>query len=330
MKILGCYDHSGPKFHRILMPLHMMSGIEVKIAYQVKEEELAWCDIIFFNRRMPHDLDVILKARDKYGFKLVCDMDDHYILDKDHYLYENYKKYNTSAIFREWIIASDVVTVTHERLYKELLPLNKNIHILPNAIPNHEVFNVAKIECEYTRIFWCGSSTHKRDIDMVVPAFKKIDRTFTKFVIGGYNKDEPEWKLMANAYTNGGRWRSEVIAQAKVEEYYKMYGQCDIALVPLVPNNFNANKSNLKVLEAAHNGSPVIVSRVDPYIGFPEQYVNYVDSHNTWYSQINYLLKNPKIAREQGAQLKNYCAETFNFDRINKHRKEVFDGLCKA
>jgi len=307
------------------MPVHRMAGINITVKYTIEESDVKDQDIIFFNRNIPHSLDELYLWRNKYGFKLVCDFDDHYLLDTGHYLYQHYQRNDISRKLEKWIRISDVVTVTHERLYHELLPLNKNIHILPNAISPTDQFAISKVPDDKTRLFWCGSPTHLRDLQLLRPAFEKIKRDKVKFVIGGYNKNEKEWTTMANVYTNDGRWDHIVIDAMPVHEYYSMYSLCDISLAPLVDNKFNQNKSNLKILEAANCAAPIIVSRVHPYIGFPEHLVNYVDSHRTWYSQINKLLRDPGMAREQGHELRNYCNEVYNFDKINKHRREVFE-----
>ncbi len=54
-----------------------------------------------------------------------------------------------------------------------------------------------------------------------------------------------------------------------------MYLESDIKLIPLRKSTFNGYKSNLKILEAAGKGIPVIVSKVNPYLGFPEDVVYY-------------------------------------------------------
>lgn len=305
-----------------------MEDIEVLVKYYVKEEDLQWSDIVFFNRMMPHDLDEILRLRKKHSFKLVCDFDDHYKLDKDHYLTDHYNKFDISKTLERWIRVSDCITVTHERLLRVMQPLNKNIHILPNAIAKTDQFLVKKVADEFTRLFWAGSPTHKRDLQLMRRAFELIDKTTVKFIMGGFNKAEAEWTDMANLYTNNGRWPHQVIDHLGVHEYYKMYALCDIALVPLVDNEFNRNKSNLKVLEAGNIEAPVIVSRVDPYLGFPESIVNYVDGNNTFYSQITRLLKNKGLCKEQGVELRNYCDKHYNFLKINKERKQIFDHVA--
>lgn len=329
MKILAIYDKSGPKYHRILMPVHMLQetyGFEVKVAHVPTEEEFAWSDIVFFNRLIAGvNIKKIIDYREKYGFVLINDLDDHWVLDRSHLLYKSYKEGNVSRQIEAFVKAADVVTVTHERLHYEVTAINDNCHILPNAIAKTDQFLQKKIPDEKTRLFWAGGITHKNDLELLRRPLQLIKRESCKFIIAGYKKREPEWKEMAKIFTTNSSYNTHVIESLDVHEYYKAYALCDISLVPLQVTSFNIHKSNLKILEAANIGAPVIVSKVHPYLGFPEDIVNYVDVHNTWYSQINKLLKDPVLREEQGALLQEYCDEHYNFEKINLERKQIFE-----
>lgn len=334
MKILSFYDNSGPKLHRVLTPSYGLQkhGAECKVVYRIdKESDLEGTDILFFNRVIPsQDHERLLMWREKYGFKLVCDLDDHWILDKGHPLYEGYGVHKVSEKIIWFIKNSDVVTVTHERLRDEVLPLNKNCHILPNSIPKVLQFTVKKIPDECVRLFWAGGVTHKRDLELLREPLKKIKRQGVKFVIGGYVKNEPEWKEMAKIFTTDSGYNTMVIESLPPSEYYNTYGLCDISLIPLLENKFNIYKSNLKILEAGNIGAPVVVSSVHPYLDFPPDIVNYVDLHNTWYGQITKLIRDKGFREEQGQQLKEYCDIHYNFDKISIERKQIFDAAIKS
>jgi glycosyltransferase involved in cell wall biosynthesis len=331
LKILALYDSSGPKFHRVLLPVHLMDGVEFTLTQRVTEEQVKDIDILFFNRLIPGTkIQTILDWRDKYGFSIVIDFDDHWKLGPDHYLSRVYDHYNISAFMEAWINEADVVTVTHERLYSEVFPLNKNVHILPNAIPEFDQFLCKKIPSDFTRIFWAGGVTHKKDIALLREPIKRICTPAIQFVMAGYVAKNPEWAAMASAFTNGGRFNNELIEALPVESYYFSYSKCDIALIPLLETKFNSYKSNLKILEAANIGSPVVVSRVHPYLDFPEELVNYVDKQGDWVKQVKKLIQAPGQAKFQGEKLREYCKDKFNFRVINQKRKEIFQSLIKS
>jgi glycosyltransferase involved in cell wall biosynthesis len=329
MRILAIFDKSAPKYHRILLPVHGLQqsyGWEVVVKYDFKEDDLKDIDILFFNRMIPTmALAYILLLRNKYGFKLVCDIDDHWLLNKDHVLKKGYDKHKISNVIADHIKAADLVTVTHERLAYECTSLNSNVHILPNAIPKHTQFLAKKEPDDLTRLFWAGGNTHRKDLELLRRPLQIIKRDKVKFIMGGYRHDDPELREMAKIFSTNSAYNTEVIEMLPVDKYYYAYSQCDISLIPLVDNEFNRHKSNLKILEAANVEAPVIVSKVHPYIGFPDNIVNYVTAANTWYSQINKLVNDPQLRKEQGIELRNYCDEHYNFNKINETRKQIFE-----
>jgi len=329
LKILAIYDHSGPKYHRILLPTHLMS-VEFTLTQKVTEDQVKDIDILFFNRLLAGtQIQMVLDWREKYGFSIVVDFDDHWYLGPDHFLYKAYKEHRVSEVMEAWITEADAVFVTHERLFHDVFTLNQNVHILPNAIPEFDQFLCKKIPSDFTRIFWAGGVTHKKDISLLKNPIKRIQTPAVQFVMAGFVAKNPEWTAMASAFTCGGKFNHEIIEALPVDSYYFSYAKCDLALIPLVETKFNSYKSNLKILEAANISSPVVVSRVHPYLGFPEELVNYVDRQGDWYSQVKKLLQAPGQAKYQGEKLREYCRENFNFERINQQRKQIFYDLRK-
>lgn len=328
MKILCLYDKSGPKYHRILLPAFLMDGVDLTVNGALLEDQVKDCDILFFNRVISNiALDTVLKWREKYGFKMVVDFDDHWRLGPDHYLYETYKHFQASELMEEYIKVSDAVFVTHERLLNEVLPFNKNVHILPNAIPRWDQFLTGRIPDEKTRLFWAGGVTHKRDIQILCGPVRRINRPNIKWVMGGFVRNNTEWLSMASYFTNGGKFDNDLIEALPVDTYYHAYAKCDISLIPLHETRFNTYKSNLKVLEAANIGAPCVVSAVHPYKDLP---VNYVYRQTDWYDETKRLIRDKVYRSEQGEMLRGYCNEHYNFIKINEERKQILECVMKT
>jgi glycosyltransferase involved in cell wall biosynthesis len=333
LKVLILYDHSGPKYHRLLAPCVLMPDIELSVARSLTEQNLSECDILFINRAIGRVAqgtveETMNDLKRTYNFKLIVDFDDHWELGPDHLLYKDYLSDGKTDTMIGYLRAADAVTVTHERLANEVKEFNSNVHILPNSIPDWTQFKVSKQPDKLTRLFWAGSITHDKDLELLRRPLQLIKRDKVRFVMGGY-KATKEWDRMAKVFTTDSAYNTEVLEALPVEQYYAMYSKCDIALIPLLDTKFNSHKSNLKMLEAAHIGAPVIVSRVHPYLDFPEDLVNYVDVNNTWFSQIRRLLNDRDFAIDQGKRLKEYCSAVYNFDQINSKRKKLFDETIK-
>ena len=330
MGIIGIYDNSGPAYHRIFIPLSAMPGVDVRFTNFVEEQHLEGVKVIIFNRLFPgNKLSQILQWRKKYGFKLICDLDDHWDLDYNHILYQHYKEKNLSTYILQSLTVSDAVTVTHERLADAVLPYNRNVWVLPNAIDSeHRNFKVQHQPSAFTRLFWAGGITHEPDINILRNPIKRIAsdvylRNKTMMVMAGYMDGHPTWDRMASTYTNGLQLKGSILKGRQVNDYYALYEFADICLIPLVDSKFNRNKSNLKILEAANMCKPVIVSNVHPYKDFPQELVNYVDNQTDWYRNVRMLVRNDYFASGQGKALQQYCATNYNFDAINKVRWEL-------
>jgi glycosyltransferase involved in cell wall biosynthesis len=284
-------------------------------------------DIVFFNRMFPANLlSEVLRQRIKYGFKLVVDMDDHWQLDPSHALYQHYKKHNLSTYILHAITVADAVSVTHNRLAESVYPYNRSVFVLPNAIDGqHPHFNIQHQPGAKIRLFWAGGITHGKDLEILRNPIRRISsdsylRHKSMMIIGGYQKGYPDWERMVSIYTNGLQMPGCVLEGKPVHEYYSLYQFADICLVPLVANKFNSHKSNLKILEAANMGLPVIVSNVNPYRDFPIDLVNYVDNQQDWHRYVRQLVRDPEFGIQQGAALKEYVNQVYNFDKINEAR----------
>jgi hypothetical protein len=331
MRILNITSsNSGVGFHRIMMPIVHMEKEYALITDVLNDEllEQGW-DILVMNRMLNEiDAKQMDTWRTKYGFKLVVDNDDYWELSESHLLYSRYKLNNISKLITDYLEVADLCTCTHERLADEISKYNKNVHILPNALPyGQEQFMDNKTEDYKVRLFWSGSGTHERDLEILRQPFKRLQGMNIRTVIAGYNDGEKViWDKMIDAFTCGLKLNPTIYNYAKVTEYMGAYTDSDISVIPLVDNKFNAMKSNLKVLETAAKKNPAIVSHVNPYLDMP---VHYVKSQKDWYKHIKDLVSDADMRKESGQKLFEFCQKKYNFDEINLDRKYIYSKLCQ-
>lgn len=283
------------------------------------------CDLFFYNRILEGDtLNFIKKQQAKYGFKICVDVDDFWELDEHHVLYQEYQSTNFAAKQIQQVKDADVVLVTHSRLAEEVAAYNTNVHVCSNAIPKQGQFDIEREPYYLTRLFWQGSDTHRADIALLKTPIEKLGSIAgkMKMVMAGYAQDHEDWHNMVHDYTAGLKHQYKLIPYAPITEYYKSYAQADICLVPLINSRFNRHKSNLKILEAANMGLPVIVSEVHPYLDMP---VLYCRHSGDWIKHITRLVGSRKRQKEAGQQLAEYCQEHYNFNKINNERKQILE-----
>jgi hypothetical protein len=77
----------------------------------------------------------LLKWKAKLGFKLVVDIDDYWELFSQHLSAPTYRSLGVTQVIKNYIKVADVVTTTHNRLRLEIIKINPNCYILPNALP---------------------------------------------------------------------------------------------------------------------------------------------------------------------------------------------------
>lgn len=331
MRILAYVSgNSGPSYHRCIMPLLHMKDVDVFITndLQIEHFETKQPDIFMYNRILPdHALPVIAELQQKYGFKICVDIDDYWELDEHHVMYPEYIEREFASKQIQHLRDADVVLATHQRLAEEVKAFNDNVHVCPNAIPHKGQFDIEREPYYLTRLFWQGSVTHRPDIELLATPIERLGSISgkIKMIMAGYQEDEPEWYEMALTYTAQTKHQYKLVPGQHVTKYYQAYAEADICLVPLVNSRFNRHKSNLKVLEAANLGLPVIASNVHPYIGMPLLFCKH---SGDWVKHITRLVKNRGARRDTGHKLKEYCDLNFNFDKINEERRQILEHVA--
>ena len=284
-------------------------------------------DIVILNRMLANITpEQMVEWRKKYGFKLIVDNDDYWHLDASHILFQQYIINSVPQQIINWIQVADLCTCTHERLAEEIYKLNTNVEIIPNAIPyGEEQFILDKKPSDLVRLFWSGSGTHGKDIEILRNPMKRINFP-VRTIIAGYNEGEkPIWDGMIASFTNGLKLNPTIYNFNQVTEYMAAYCDSDISLIPLVDSKFNSMKSNLKVLETASKKNPAIVSNVHPYRGFyPACHVN---SQKDWYYWIKLLVNDKDARTHYGEALYDYCNTNYNLHVVNKHRFAIYNKL---
>ncbi len=315
--ILGLIQKdSGPGFHRIMMPLLMMPDTDVMVTNDLEAIERKKPDVVYYNRMVD---DSVWVERQKRGFKIVVDVDDHWLLNPGHIAYQSAARTGYSAKCIEHMRKADVITTTHERLAEQISRYNKKVYITPNAIPKHDYFPTYKEQSEQVRLFWQGSITHEADLKHLAYGIKGLLHSGEKpkMVLAGLT-DHEVWRRMAHTYID--KHDGEVLIGKPPHEYYSHYAHADICLIPLLHNSFNTFKSNLKFLEAANMGVTVICSEVDPYLNLP---VLYAAKKEDWKPLITDLLHDAELRTHLGQVNKDFADKYFNFDRINETRKQA-------
>ena len=131
------------------------------------------------------------------------------------------------------------------------------------------------------------------------------------------------------------RWTKDI------NTYAMNYNNFDISLAPLVESLFNANKSQLKVIEAGFHKKAIIASETDPYTldlvsaidngNFNSNgnslLVNPKRNHKEWAKHMKRLVDNPNMIEDLGNRLYETVKDKYSLRNVCKDRVEFFKSI---
>lgn len=209
----------------------------------------------------------------------------------------------------ETIKKADIVTVTTEKLAEHYRQFNHKVYVLPNYMDFMwwgEPFRVPKGNDEI-RVGWAGSKSHREDLLLLVPVMKKIMKKYknVRFIYCGYGgmsstKQSTEVGWGEDLFHELPRNRREYYLGVPLE-YWSVKSKTlglDIALAPLLDDEFNAGKSNIKWQEYSANLTPGIYSDTVVYNGSVRHNETGIlaKTEKDWIEAIEHYINDPKDA----------------------------------
>lgn len=324
--------NSGCDYHRIINPMSYL-GCDTRSMMKVSNDELLKnTKILVFNRTPDNDFLKVIHLRNKYGFKIVMDLDDYWELNSRHPMYNTWIEKKIGEEIIKWMTHADAVTVTTSRLADKVLQYNKNVHVLPNALPfGYGQFTDEKSSSHLTRFIYTGGESHLWDMNILRTPFSKLTQLqYAQFILAGYHSENPKvWGRMENMFNVGGKLKNYERREFKpLESYMTSYIDADVCLVPLEYNIFTPYKSNIKFLEAGCKNIPVICSNTPPYSDEPNKdMVMYASNSREWVDHIKYCYENSSYVKESGQRLGQYVRANYDLNKINEYRIQLFNHL---
>lgn len=160
--------------------------------------------------------------------------------------------------------------------------------------------------------------------------YRVIDEDYRKYLLtfieGIYNDVDKPYRR---------RWTKDIT------KYATNYNLFDVSLAPLVDSEFNANKSQLKIIEAGFHKKAVIASEVKPYT---LDLISAVDNgvfnnkgnaltvppnrnHKDWAKNMKRLIENPSMIEDLGNRLYETVKDKYSLKNVSKERTEFFKSI---
>jgi hypothetical protein len=283
--LVYCADTSGVTFHRLMTKFIYLGEnydidtvMESDISKYTKEDYDKF-DFFISNRhfaKLTADSESLIKLIKSSSCKLILDMDDHYQLNKEHLLYVGYEPFKKDIIL--CLKEADYIFVTHEHMlntFSKDFNISKDKFLIsPNCIDiTQDQFKPTTNNIsDRIKFGFAGSVTHFDDVlSLYEPIYQHIvgtNKDKIEINYGGYIKGDVVSEAIAGILSAKGKadeYQFQFSPILKLTEYANFYKNINVGLVPLIKNDFNIMKSNLKVLEIGAHKRGLICQNIHPY-----------------------------------------------------------------
>ena len=149
--------------------------------------------IIAFHRSITPDFEAsheLIQKLNGLGIVTIDDMDDYWMPTKEHPIHDVIRFNKINEKITANLKVAKYVTTTTSIFADEIMKLNKNVVIFPNAInPNEPQFKEPTPESDKLRIGWLGGSSHLHDLQLLDQSFSKLTQYKDKlqYVLCGFD-----------------------------------------------------------------------------------------------------------------------------------------------
>ena len=320
IKILSLVNLGGSKYFRCILPLDLLDKEKYEVVFLnenfILESIVKDIDYLYIHWVQRTNCVHLSLWKEKYGFKIIQDIDDYWTLPFNHYMYSKIDAAK-KQLFDQLILA-DIVLCSTPYLLDKCLEFNDNCHLRENYIPiGYQQFQLEYIPVQNRKptIGICGSLSHYDDWMSIRNQLKRIQSLKNEFdfVIAGYadenSTSREKWNKIVNLFPN-----PKVFRHLPVNQYINFYKHIDILLAPLEINEFNKAKSNLKILESSVKSTITISNNLYKEKGI-EDYLSTEDKsyfeHISSLRDLEYLnhlkkqFQNSLIEKNKGLQTNN-------------------------
>jgi hypothetical protein len=343
-------------YYRMQKPMQVLNRLYPEFDYTTidsiqgaTDEFIQAFDLVLFCREIPEQS---VERLNKLGIPFGMDIDDYWILDEDHILYEDYKEHKVAEKIIKALKACKFVTTTTEILASKILPYNKNVHVIENGIDSEDpVWQPNKIKSDRVRFGFTQGNTHFQDIDLIASDVAKSlykKEFYNKAQVALCYKAEPGQESVYIGYEkiltdhlrtlrdpkyvydiktlkkpNGENKPYKQIWFRDVDQFGTVYDEIDITVAPLRATEFNSCKSNIKMLESGFKDCAIMVSNVAPYAPLATKDNSFLFSERDFFYWQRYILNNPNAVEDRKARLKE-DVQKYELKNLTKKRAEIY------
>jgi len=333
--------YGGCGYYRIVQPSRLM-GFDIKGKEQAMKPNDEYYDEIFREYDVywlhhicnVHVIKSMVVQAMVHKKKIVVDLDDDFFaVPENHTAYDVYKHGGAARLGLGTLLTfADALTVSNHHLKGVFTKYLKEVHNMEKPIFVIENRTDPKMWVEEKKkrrvIGYCGSTSHVHDLNLVLPAIKKVmqkDKEVRFEMIGVLSKENA--RKAFKGWDNSLLERIAMLgATATHDEFPDMLAEkgWKVGIAPLVKNDFNKARSNIKWQEYTRSGYVTIATDFTPYDGTNAIKCNTEDD---WVREITkWLDEDPTEYLKEANEIleKNY---KYSKENIEKVWKDIFASL---
>lgn len=284
------------------------------------ELEGKWADVVFSTCALERKyLALLLAMKEKYGVKLVIDLDDDFIstvLEPNNPAYSNFliKSGRAAELAQVCLREADMVVASTEYLKRKYETINPNIVVVKNC-PLPTLMNAINIPDEIT-IGYAGSGSHQADWAMIEQPIRNVMS----------RHPEVKVKVLGPVYVSPDL-KAEQQSWVEFLEYPKELTDLgmSIAVAPLKDSMLTRAKSNLRWLEYSSLKVPTIASDVVPFRGAKN--IILVSEPEEWEEQLERLVTDVEARTTLGQNSYNEVKEKYDPKNWSRILYEAIDSI---
>jgi len=208
---------------------------------------------------------------------------------------------------------ADEVIVTTPYLGHVVSKFNTNVRIIRNAVPL-DMVPVLPRTLSGVRIGWHGSATHHGDLAIIMPILRKVLQAHQNVTAVFMGCLPYGWRVGPQVEFHN--WVAPEVLYDKLAQL-----NLDFAVAPLSSHVFNRSKSDVKIVENAVVGVPVIASDFGPYRVVRDGETGFKITGNSpkmWRDALETLIIDQPLRQRMGAEALRWAQSYTSMDAVGR------------
>jgi GT2 family glycosyltransferase/glycosyltransferase involved in cell wall biosynthesis len=239
------------------------------------------------------------------GMRLVYDLDDDLIADAPEHP-ENEILRTKEPIVVRLVLAADLVCVSTDELGKRLSSIRPDLIIIPNYLDERLWTSCGGRKREdgdeTIRLLYMGTVTHDLDYEFLEGVVQRLQEKYYRrscFEIIGITSRE----TLHSGIRRINPPPSATASYPAFVSWISSQFRWDIGVAPLIETRFSGAKSNIKLVDYAALGLPVVASDIPPYRNSLGDGVRLVpNDERAWVDAISLLIEDKDLRYRMGRQ----------------------------